>query len=640
VRRGRPAYIGGVREGHKTETDLTVELCIAELGTMAETLAAHPRSTLAPPRTGEDDAMDALLRELARHDRLQIEELIGEGGMGAVHAATQRALRRKVAVKMLKQGLRTREATSRLLREALITGSLEHPNVLPVYDVHLDDEGLPRIVLKCIEGVTWADLIKDVGAMSARFGEQDLLDHNLGILMLVCRAVHFAHARGILHRDIKPENVMIGAFGEVYLHDWGIAVSIDSDDPSLRFVPEVAGTPAYMAPEMVHPRETPPSTRTDVYLLGSVLYEILAGRPPHDGRTPAEIVFSILCSEPELPADAPDELVGIVRRALARDSADRFESAEAFRLSIADYARHRSSARLTREAERTLAELDTSARSGGGGAQRPKLAALFGACRFGFEQALEGWPENAPAARGLERAIEIMIEHEIAHGDPDAAGAMLSELSRPKPELRDRVEHARRRHSEERERRHELERLGRLFDPSSEMRSRWIVASFLALAGTIIPVATQTLVDPTSNDYGPTFVLPACFLAGTLAIAIWKRHALARTIHNRLVVIIVIAGISGQIVVHAASAILGLPIVASVAMVAVMWAVLAALGAVLIDRAIAAVALGYLAAVFVIALFAETRRDANYVMSAAHLVTAITVFVSWRPRRSQPGQAN
>jgi serine/threonine-protein kinase len=621
-----------VEEGHKTELDPAVHACIADLGSMAETIAARPHSTVSPPRDDSDDGVDAILRELGRSDRLHIQALIGQGGMGTVHSATQRSLRRKVAVKMLRPGLRSRESVSRLLREALITGSLEHPNVLPVYDVHLDDDGYPRIVLKCIEGVTWADLIADVAGMSTRFGEQDLLDHNLGILMLVCRAAHFAHARGIIHRDIKPDNVMIGEFGEVYLHDWGIAVSMTSDDPSLRFVPEVAGTPAYMAPEMVHPRETPPTPRTDVYLLGSVLYEILTGRPPHDGTTPAQIIFSILTSEPELPADTPEELAAIVRRALARDPRDRFESAEALRLALADYAAHRTAARLGREAERTLDELAKLASSGGGAADRPKLAGLFGACRFGFEQSIEGWPENAHAQRGLRRAIEIMIEHEAAYGDADAAAAMLEELDDPTEELVECVRTARARQLEERRRQGELEKLGRLFDPRSEMRARWIVSSFLALMGTIIPIATQPLVDPRSTSYGPSFVLPAGFLAATLGIAIWKRRALARTMQNRLVVIIVIAGLSGQLLVHAAGAILELPLVASLAMVAVLWSILAALGAVLIERGIAAIALGYLAAVFAIALFAETRRDANYIMSTAHLVTALTVFVLWRPR--------
>jgi len=261
----------------------TLRMNVADFADVAATIAANPRSTIEPAQRASADAMGRrALQELgaARDERgitsgLDLEQTIGEGGMGIVRLATQRSLGRKVAVKTLRPAARNEVATLRLLREAWVTGTLEHPNIVPVYDLGLDEDGSPIIVLKRIEGVEWGDIMRDANAARARYGAEDLLEYNLRILLQLCNAVSLAHARGVLHRDLKPENVMIGSFGEVYLVDWGIAVSLTAD--ALGRLPlavdqnEMAGTPYYMAPEMLGALGKL-SVRTDVYLLGAILH--------------------------------------------------------------------------------------------------------------------------------------------------------------------------------------------------------------------------------------------------------------------------------------------------------------------------------------------------------------------------------
>src|SRR5688572_21792637 len=190
----------------------TLEMSPASLADFAQTIAANPNSTIEPARARSDALGKIALEGLGeqRNERgvaggLELGATIGEGGMGVVRSATQRSLGRKVAVKTLRAQTKTEAATLRLLREAWVTGSLEHPNIVPVYDLGLDDDGSPNIVLKHIEGVEWAGVIHDAKAVKERFGASDLFEHNLRILVQLCNAVSLAHSRGILHRDLKPE---------------------------------------------------------------------------------------------------------------------------------------------------------------------------------------------------------------------------------------------------------------------------------------------------------------------------------------------------------------------------------------------------------------------------------------------------
>ena len=273
----------------------------------AETIEDNPRQTIRPSvepaETGEAQAVAVLGRLRGQgHSALVLEGVLGRGGTGEVRLATQTSLGRKVAVKGLREEARTERNARNLMHEAWVTGALEHPNVVPVYDMGLDDDGQPLIILKRIEGVRWSDLLADPELVRREFGVEDTLEWHLRTMMQVCTAVHFAHSRGIVHRDLKPDNVMVGAYGEVYVLDWGIAVSLREDPdgrlPMASAATRLAGTPCYMAPEMLGEDPSRISERTDVYLLGAILYELVCESPPHDGPNIAAMFASVLNSQP------------------------------------------------------------------------------------------------------------------------------------------------------------------------------------------------------------------------------------------------------------------------------------------------------------------------------------------------------
>jgi len=287
----------------------------------AASALAIATARMASLRAGEGEALAG---------RLELHGTLGEGGMGIVRLAEQKALGRRVAVKTLREVHAGDDTIAlKLLQEAWVTGRLEHPNVVPVHDLFVDRDGRPHIVLKRIEGRRWADVMHDRVALEAVFGVGEALEHNLGVFVQVCHAVAFAHQRGIVHRDLKPDNVMIGEFGEVVVLDWGIALALHEDEsgrvPHVSSATEAAGTPAYMAPEMLGGESPRIGATTDVYLLGAVLYEILEGKPPHDGESFPAMIASILESKPPLSPHAPAELARIVERAMDADPDARFE---------------------------------------------------------------------------------------------------------------------------------------------------------------------------------------------------------------------------------------------------------------------------------------------------------------------------
>jgi len=151
----------------------------------------------------------------------RVLERLGRGGMGTVHLARQESLRREVAVKRLRPDTSNESTRQALIHEALVTGSLEHPNIVPIHALGRVDEAEPMLVMKRVEGVSWQTLIQQPEREAYRGHRPDRLRRHLDILKQVAQAVHFAHSRGVIHRDLKPENVMLGEYGEVYVVDWG-----------------------------------------------------------------------------------------------------------------------------------------------------------------------------------------------------------------------------------------------------------------------------------------------------------------------------------------------------------------------------------------------------------------------------------
>lgn len=220
-------------------------------------------------------------------ERYDLEDQIGQGGMGRVLEVTDKTLRRSVALKVMHGENETDR--SRFVLEAQITGQLDHPNVLPVYDYGLDDKGQPFFTMKLVRGhSSLADVMDEIAKGDPR-ARRWTFRRRVQVVQEVARALHYAHMRGVLHRDIKPENIVLGGFGEVYLVDWGVAAldgraqvrPVSVAEEQARVVREtdarnIVGTPLYMSPEVIKGR--PADKASDVYSLVAVLFEFLALR--------------------------------------------------------------------------------------------------------------------------------------------------------------------------------------------------------------------------------------------------------------------------------------------------------------------------------------------------------------------------
>jgi predicted Ser/Thr protein kinase len=276
-----------------------------------------------PEQRGGPGRMTESGAELVLGGRYRLEDRIASGGMGTVWSARDETLNRPVALKILNEAFADDERfIERFRREAKAAAGLVHPNVAGVFD-YGEDGGRPYIVMELIDGDTLAQLVEDRGPFPpdevARIGAD------------VAATLALAHERGIVHRDVKPANVMLTRRGEVKVMDFGIAAEILAGATSLTGTGMVLGTARYLSPEQARGERATP--RSDVYSLGVVLYELLAGRAPFVRPTPMATAMAHM-NDPAPPlADArpaiPADLAGIVDRCLAKDPADRPASAGA-----------------------------------------------------------------------------------------------------------------------------------------------------------------------------------------------------------------------------------------------------------------------------------------------------------------------
>jgi eukaryotic-like serine/threonine-protein kinase len=602
----------------------------------AKTQELPPRGTLAPRRAAEGRAARAvaILDHLTPATALELGESIGEGGMSYVRRGRQIALGREVAVKTLHAGEPDPRAMFRLLREAWMTGMLEHPNIVPVHDIVKGVSGTPQIVLKRIDGSPWSKVMHDEEALRDRFAVRDALDWNIRTLMQVCNAIHFAHSRGVLHRDLKSDNVMIGAFGEVYVLDWGLGVALADDGtgrlPVLAEVDSIAGTPAYMAPEMLEGRGDVLSVRTDVYLLGSLLYEIVTGWPPHLAATTREIFYKIARSSPALPPSTPAELEGIVRRALARDPGARFGSAEELRLALAAFLEHRASIALATEAQTKLMELELACVEAGDRTRMPEERGqqryhLFGECRFAFREALRAWPDNTAAREGLRRAVVVMAQVELGRGDPRAAEMLVLELDDPPPELAERVRNARRARDEKEKR---LASMARDHDPRSGRRARMYVSAGLGVLWTALPWVGWFLErgDAQADQRAPLFSSTLMFVLASM-VAYRLRAALSRSALNRSLFRSIGTVLAAQIALFAVTYKLGVSYEHTRVLVLLLYAACCSITAAAVEPRLWPSAATYLA---ILGIATVWPAAAWPVESIANLVLTVNVLIIWR----------
>jgi serine/threonine-protein kinase len=451
--------------------------------------------------------------------------------MGIVRLAEQSALGRTVVVKTLRSQYEA-QAAEHVLREAWATGALEHPNIVPVHDIRVDAHGSPMIVLKRIEGDTWTKLMHDEDLVRERFGATNLVDWNADILRQVVQAVRFSHSRGILHRDLKPDNVMIGAFGEVYLVDWGIAMSLGDDEnsrlPRASDSSEMAGTPCYMAPEMLGGE--PLDARTDIYLLGSILFEILVGRPPHRTDSLDTLMEDIQKSEPIIPDDACPLLSELCRRAMSPNPDDRFADAEEFSRALNENREHRESARIAHAAHEQLQELE--AKLPEEEVSRHELYRHFGAIRGSIAEALKIWPENEDAREDLERASVQLIDYELAKGNPQAAQSLFRDMESPPAGVEERIAEALRKKESEKA---ELAQFRTDRDFSVGLRTRIFVIIVLGFLWTLTPLLAEIKGGNAwpMASYRNMIITTTVFFGIVLAMWFWARESLQSTMVNR-----------------------------------------------------------------------------------------------------------
>lgn len=258
--------------------------------------------------------------------RYRIDSLLGRGGMAEVYAGYDERLQRPVAVKVLRPDMAAREdVRNRFEFEARHAARLSHPNVVGVYDTG-EDDGIPFLVMELLPGRTLAEEI------SAGPVEQEWLKRVAGDVL---QALGAAHAAGIVHRDIKPGNIVLGNDGCAKVTDFGIAKTLevaagDALSNDLTSTNQLVGTPAYLAPERID--ASPATPRSDLYSVGVVLYEALGGQKPFTGQTAIAVADAVQRSTPtplaELRPDADPALVAVIERAMARNPAERYASAE------------------------------------------------------------------------------------------------------------------------------------------------------------------------------------------------------------------------------------------------------------------------------------------------------------------------
>ena len=309
---------------------------------------ASPPDSHGSPSAGKQSEIPATVTATTS---IAVNRRLGRGGLGDVYTGSDRATGRSLAVKFLNDWAAAQQSLRESFQfEATVTSQLEHPNIVPVYVTGAAPDGRPFYAMRLIPGRTLGAAIADFhdrrhahgssGERSTRYREL------LGQFALVCKAIAYAHDRGVIHRDIKPANVMLGKFGEVVVLDWGLAARIDRDDrarhsgeqsivmPTMDIdsAPAVkrgiSGTPAYMSPEQ-HDGATPVGPAADVYGLGATLFHILTGQPPFEGDVGA-IREKVLAGDIPTPSrvkrGVSKTIEAVCMKAMARAPADRYES--------------------------------------------------------------------------------------------------------------------------------------------------------------------------------------------------------------------------------------------------------------------------------------------------------------------------
>lgn len=357
-------FVGWLRAKKLIGEDLFLELQDAAQVSLSRLVGVEADGTIVTS-TG---AHAAPASKAAGGSRFVTLGRVGAGAMGEVFVAQDQTLLRRVALKRLKAGLLDDpEHTARFFGEVQVTAQLDHPNVVPIYELEVGADGGLAYAMKLVEGRTLSQILTEArdATDGSRTAEARRLSERLDAFLKVCDAMAFAHSKGVLHRDLKPDNVMVGRFSEVYVMDWGICRLIGappgeapgeggiisgpppggSDVHTETRYGAVIGTPQYMSPEQAQGRVTELDQRSDVYALGLVLFELIALRPALVADNVHALLFRAAEGElqPMVHHDprlrVPRELRAIVDKATAREPDARYPSAEALAGDVRAYLR-------------------------------------------------------------------------------------------------------------------------------------------------------------------------------------------------------------------------------------------------------------------------------------------------------------
>lgn len=312
---------------------------LREFAPHKESASKYEKTWMLPDSETGDTKREESLGGSAE-DRYEFLDELGRGGMGQVLRAHDRLLERAIALKTLLPDHSENVDAARLISEARLTGRLEHPSIVPLYDVGTLSNGVPFYTMRVLNERSLQTVIEQ---MRRGDGAAPSLIQLIQALRQVCLAIQFAHDRGVIHRDLKPENILLGDYGEVFVIDWGIAKTLSRSDKTDPSVSEssasdagLIGTPLYMAPEQAQGHNDEVDERTDIYALGAMLYEILTLSPVFESPTVLGLLMTIIQEEPEAPSrrapdrEIPRDLEEICLRAIAKEREHRFESAQRF----------------------------------------------------------------------------------------------------------------------------------------------------------------------------------------------------------------------------------------------------------------------------------------------------------------------
>ncbi|WP_372368674.1 protein kinase [Candidatus Uabimicrobium sp. HlEnr_7] len=397
----------------------------------------------------KDTLHDGIKSKLdSRSENFVIGTEIARGGMGIINKGEQKSLKREIAIKRIIPGSINNVSQQKFISEALVTAYLDHPNIVPVYELGQNINGNVFLTMKLVKGVEWKKILNKT-AENERFKQYDLEAH-LRILLDVCDAMAFAHNKGIVHNDLKPENIMIGEFGEVLVMDWGLAVSRDEISPELRtlhksMVTSPMGTPHYMSPELAEGCGKEIGPWTDTYLLGAILHEIITGKPPHyDENIWKSLMKAIASDKPSfdqkrddlfIEDHIPHELKDICSKSLSKLPEDRFQDVDDFKKAIAYFLKHRESLIISGEGQKILEENQQAQDKKLKGKQRNHLYAEFSKAVSCFEQSLKLWTGNTIAKEGRYAARIAYSTIALRNDDLGLSEAQIDELDRDDPQV-------------------------------------------------------------------------------------------------------------------------------------------------------------------------------------------------------------